>query len=341
MWLMLVVWVVGCTAIGTAESEDTATSGEIRVYTNLLEDQYTAYLPAFRERYPDIDVDVLRESTGDLTNRLLRERDEPKADVIWGLSATNMVLLEWNNVLMPYAPAGLERVQLPFRDTNNPPYWVGFDAWMSAFCVNSEELAKLDLPVPTHWADLTREDYAGRIALPSPTSSGTGYMTLVAIIEIFGETKGWEYLDALHENVTEYTVFGGGPCQLVAEGAVPIGVSFGLGGLSRKSEGAPIDVIFPAEGSGWDMEANALIRKDEIKEAAKTFLDWAISDAAMEQYAQNYAVTAVPLDIPVREGYPSDPSAQLLDKDFPWASSNRERILEEWVSRYGDKLAEE
>ena len=82
----------------------------------------------------------------------------------------------------------------------------------------------------------------------------------------------------------------------------------------------------------------ALVSKDSIKPAAETFLNWAISDGAMKLYAQERPITAVETDLPIPEGFPADPVAQLLDKDFPWIAANRERILKEWRNRYSDKV---
>ena len=53
------------------------------------------------------------------------------------------------------------------------------------------------------------------------------------------------------------------------------------------------EAVFPEEGSGWDMEANALVKKDNEKDIAKEFLDWAISDNIMTKYATNYPIVAI------------------------------------------------
>jgi len=95
--------------------------------------------------------------------------------------------------------------------------------------------------------------------------------------------------------------------------------------------------VFPKEGSGWDLEANALVKKPAVKAGAKTFLDWAISDGAMKEYAKSFALVTVPTDQPVPEGYPKDPRKQLIKNDFNWAAKNRDRILDEWNRRYGAK----
>ena len=45
-----------------AESGDKATEGEITVYTALEDEQVSTYLEDFNEQYPDITVNIVRES---------------------------------------------------------------------------------------------------------------------------------------------------------------------------------------------------------------------------------------------------------------------------------------
>ncbi|MBA3530401.1 MAG: extracellular solute-binding protein, partial [Ardenticatenales bacterium] len=261
------------------------------------------------------------------------------ADVIWALAATSLLVADAEGILEPYAPAGLERVDPKFRDQANPPHWVGTDVWMSAFCVNTEKMEELGLPIPASWADLTDPVYKNQIIMPNPNSSGTGFLSVSAFLQLFGEEEGWVYMDALHENIAQYTHSGSKPCALAAEGEVAIGISFDYRAISQKLDGDPILPVFPAEGSGWDMEANALVKKDEIKDAAKIFLDWAISDSAMREYIKAYGLTSVKVDTPPLEGFPADPLSQLIDNDFEWAAAHREEILKRWLSLYDSKSA--
>lgn len=316
---------------------DAATSGEITVYTALEDDQISVYLPAFNERYPNIKVNIVRDSTGIITARLLAEKDNPQADVVWGLAATSLLVADQQGMLEPYAPAGLERIRPEFRDPADPPHWVGIDAWFSAFCVNTVELEARGLPIPTSWADLIKPEYKGLIAMPNPASSGTGFLSVSAILQMMGEEEGWAYLDKLHENMAVYTHSGSKPCRMAGAGEVAIGISFDYRAIKQKASGEPIEPVFPAEGSGWEIEANALIKKDNILPAAKTFLDWAISDEAMRLYANSFPITAAVTDVPIPEGYPEDPIAQLVKNDFVTMAMERERILAQWAERYDGK----
>lgn len=321
------------------DSPSTATPQSLVVYTALEDDQLPAYLELFEKAHPNIEVEIVRESTGTLTDQLLAELDAPKAEVIWGVSAVSLQVLEKAGLLVPYAPKELEAIDPLFRDNANPPYWVGIDAWMTAFCVNTELTEAQGLPIPASWTALADPIYKGQIVMPNPASSGTGYFAVASLISRLGEEDGWEFLDRLHENMALYTHSGSEPCKRAGAGEYPIGVSFGYRAVTQRNQGDPIVPVFPPERSGWDMEANALTTKGAENPAAKTFLDWAISREAMVAYGKNFAITARPNGQPIPDGFPIDPRQQLLPQDFGWMAEQRERILAEWLARYDEKSA--
>jgi iron(III) transport system substrate-binding protein len=315
-----------------------ASADEILVYTSLEDDEVTVYLKDFERRYPGIDVQLIRDSTGIVTARLLAEKDNPQADVVWGVALTSLLQCDNAGVLRGYNPEGLERVRPKFKDTKHKTArWVGIKAWMTGIAANTIELKKRGAPVPESFADLAKPVYRDCIVMPNPASSGTGFLTVSAILQMMGEEEGWKYLDRLHQNVAVYTHSGSKPAKLAGRGEYPIGISFAYRALKQKAEGEPLAVSFPEEGSGWEIEANALVKKPRTKKAAKTFLDWAISDGAMRAYSQTFAIVSAPQDVPLPDGFPRDPEAQLIENDFDWASMNRDRILREWSRRYEGK----
>ncbi len=323
---------------GTPATEAVTSDSALTVYTALEDDQISKYLESFKTQNPDIEVNIVRDSTGIITAKLLAEADNPQADLVWGTAASSLLVAAEKGLLEPYAPAGLEAVNPRFRDEATPPQWVGIDVWMSAFCVNTIESEKLGLPIPQSWADLTNPVYKGYIVMSNPASSGTGFLSVSTLLQnSASEEEGWAYLDKLHENIAQYMHSGSRPCKAAGAGEYPIGISFDYRAVKQKNDGEPIEAIFPTEGSGWDVEANALIKKPEIKEAAKTFLDWAISPEVSAKYAESFSITAVKTDVPLPEGFPADPEAQLADNDLQWAASNRDRILAEWTRRYDSK----
>jgi len=303
------------------------------IYTAIENEQIAEYKKAYEKTLPNVEVKMLRFSTGDISARFMAEKDNMQADVIWGIGATNVLQFKNAGLLEPYAPKGLARIQPLFRDKANPPSWVAMDIYMSAFCFNTETGKKHNLPKPGSWADLTRPVYKGHVVMPNPASSGTGYLSVASVLQRLGEAEGWKYLDALDKNIAEYTKSGSKPCKDAAAGERAVGVSFEYVALEMKKKGAPVEMVLPKEGSGYEIEANALTRKGAKNPAAKQFLDWAISDDSLKLVSQFFAAVSVP-GFPVPEGLPKDISKVVYKNDFDWSAKNRDRILAEWQKRY-------
>jgi iron(III) transport system substrate-binding protein len=328
---MIAVLAVAATALVTVPAF--AQKQTVVVYTAIENEQVTEYMKALGKSHPNLDVKMLRLSTGDIAARFMAEKDNMQADLIWGVAATNMLVFKNAGLLEPYAPKGLDRIQPLFRDKANPPSWVGIDIYMSAFCYNTEVGKKNNLPKPESWADLTKPVYKGHVVMPNPASSGTGYLSVASILQRLGEAEGWKYLDALNTNIAEYTKSGSKPCKDSAAGERAVGVSFEYVALEMKKKGSPVEMVLPKEGSGYEMEANGLTKKGAKNPAAKEFLDWAASDEAMALYAKFFAAVGV-AGFPVPEGLPKDISKVVYPNDFEWSAKNRDRILAEWSKRY-------
>jgi iron(III) transport system substrate-binding protein len=324
-------------AVGALVAGSAWAQTELTVYTAVEAEDLKRYAEAFNEDYPDIEIKWVRDSTGIITAKLLAEKNNPQADVIWGLAATSLLLMKGEGMLEPYAPQGLDKLDAKFRDKDNPPYWTGMDAWVAAICFNTVEAEKYDLPKPTSWEDLTKPVYQGHVAMPNPNSSGTGFLDVSSWLQMFGEKGGWAFMDKLHQNISHYTHSGSKPCKQAAAGEVPIGISFAFRGAKSKAQGAPLEIIVPSEGIGWDMEATAIVRGTEKLEAAKKLVDWSVTEKANKLYNEGYAVVAIPgLAKPV-EHFPEGITEAMIDNDFEWAARNRGKILSEWQSRYDAK----
>lgn len=309
-----------------------ATEGSITVYTAFEDDQIDKYIASFKELYPDINVDVIRESTGTLVAKVIAEKDNPVADVIWGTSASVLLQLEPYGIIKGYRPEGTDLLDPKFYDSKDEePLWTGCDVYETAFLVNTQACEEAGVPIPKSFEDLIDPCYEGMIVMPDPTSSGTGMLTVNGILQIMGEEKGWEYMEALNKNIANYTTSGSKPAKMAAAGECGIGISFGYRCATLLAEGYPVEVVFPTEGCGWDVEANCLIAKDTINPAAYTFLDWAISDVAMEKYATEYPITGRGVIGDIPEGYSETPLENLCDLDLAQAALDRDSIIERFT----------
>jgi len=314
---------------------------QLLVYTALETDQIKAYQEGFNKTHPDIELKWVRDSTGVITAKLLAEKANPQADVVMGVAASSLALLDKQGMLEPYAPLNLDAIMSQYRDKKNPPAWWGMDVWGATVCFNTVEAQKRGLPKPESWKDLTKPIYKGQIVMPNPASSGTGYFDVTAWLSLFGDDNGkgggWKYMDGLHENIAQYTHSGSKPCNMAASGEYVMGISFEYRANTNKAKGAPIELVFPKEGLGWDLEAFGIHKGTKKLQAAKTLADWASSKDAMLLYGKNFAITAQPGVAAPLPNVPKDYEARLVKMDFNWAAENRERILGEWTKRYDSK----
>ncbi len=314
----------------------TADAGKITVYTSYEEDELASFLEAMKKDVPDVEVDVLRLSTGDLKARILAEASNPKHDVIWGWAATSMVDPRILEMTEAYTPAGIDKVPERFRDKDGR--WFATTGYMGAFCVNNEIMSKDGLAMPASWQDLVKPEYQGKLVMPNPASSGTGYLHIASILQMMGEEKGWAYLDELDKNMDQYIKSGSKPCNVASAGEFAIGLSFALRAIKNIDEGYPITMVIPSEGAGHELEASALMASSQNKEDAKKFLDWTLSKSAEEQYNKwKSIVTMQGRSMPEnfkKAGLPDDISTVLFEMDYAWAADNQERIVAEWQKRY-------
>jgi iron(III) transport system substrate-binding protein len=309
----------------------------LTVYTAYENDDLSTYKKAFEAKHPDIIINWVRDSTGVVAAKLVAEKENPRADAVWGLAVTNLDLIKAQGLLHPYAPQGLDKIQAGYRDASNPPAWFGNNAWICAIIYNEPEGKKRNIAKPTTWQDLTDKSYRGQIVMPHPASSGTGYMYVSAWLQTYGQEKGWAFMDALHENISRYTHSGSAPAVIAARGEQVVGLGFEFRGARLKQEGAPVDIVLPNEALGWDLNAFAIVKGTKNLDAAKKLADWASSAEAMQIYGATRSVVAVPGMAKPVEFLPADIDKRIMKQDFAWASANRERILAEWESRYGSK----
>lgn len=332
---------VAALALVFAAMPAAAQKTQLLVYTALETDQLKAYQEGFNKVNPDIDIKWVRDSTGVITAKLLAEKANPQADAVMGVAASSLALLDKNGMLEPYRPLNLDAIMSQYRDKKNPPAWFGMDVWGAAICFNTVEAAKKNIPKPETWKDLLKPVYKGQIVMPNPASSGTGYFDVTAWLTLWGDDNGkgggWKYMDGLHDNIGQYTHSGSKPCNMAASGEYVVGISFEYRANANKAKGAPIDLVFPKEGLGWDLEAFAIHKGTKKLDAAKKLADWASSKDAMLLYGKNFAITAQPGVAAPLANVPKDYEARLVKMDFNVAAANRERVLDEWNKRYSAK----
>lgn len=333
--LFVVLVVAGIMQAGLAMAKET-----VVVYTALENEEVVEYLKQAKQELPDLDIQAIRLSTGELGARILAEKNNPQADCVWGWAVTNLEEFVGRKMIKPYKPAGWDKIPSQFKNPDG--YWTAIDLYAAAFVINEKVIAQDKLPMPKGWKDLLNPAYKNKLIMPNPASSGTGFLQVASLLEMLdadyktkavADNKAWDFLKELDKNMGQYIKSGSKPAKLTAAGEYAVGCSFAYVYSSLKKKGFPVVMVLPEEGAGFELESNALLANARHEAAAKKFLDWAISKKAMQGYAKfklgvTYPGIAGPADMPALE------SIKLAPMDFPWQSKNRAKILEVWSNLF-------
>jgi iron(III) transport system substrate-binding protein len=328
-----ILFIVGimamCLAINAIAAE------KVTVYTSLETDETVKYLEAARRDMPDLEINIIRLSTGELGARMLAEKDNPQADLIWGWAVTNMEEFLSRGMLVPYEPNSAGKLEKHF--VHPQYYYVGIDMYIAAFCVNTKVLKQKGLPMPKGWNDLLDPRFKRLVIMPNPVVSGTGFLQIASILQMYGAKEGkedgWDFLKKLDKNIGQYIKSGSLPAKMTAMGEFAVGASFEFVVAELIKQGFPVQFVFPVEGAGYEVEANALLKGAKNPNAAKRFLDWAITGNAMKEYAKFKHGVALP-GIPSQPDLPKLSEIKLYPMDFSWQAKNSEAIKKKWADLF-------
>jgi len=323
----------------------TALAGEITAYTALDADDAKVYVDAFEKANPDIKVNLFRVSAGKLGAKIRAEAQNPRHDVIWGWTISEMERPDILAMIEPYGPKGVQRIGKRFLDPTG--HWFATTGYFAALCVNTDLLAKYNLPVPTSWADLTKAAYKGQVVMPSPLDSGTGYLQVAAWVQTMGDAKAWSYMTELDRNIAQYTSSGSAPCKLARDKEFAVGITYAfavvkiIDAFIEAKVDVPIRLVIPAEGAGYELEVSGLMKASHNKGDARRFLDWLLTDdavAIMNERAEMNTITGTSNSKLARQAnMPTDVSKVFAPVDLKRSALEKEAITARWKTDILDK----
>lgn len=309
-----------------------AAAGEITVYSALEEEEINLFVEKAKAEIPDIKINVLRLSTGNLTARLIAEADNPQADIVLSLPVTNIMNPAIEKMFEPYAAKGIDQVPAQFRDPENR--WFSLAGYVEVFCANTDRLATLGLPVPKSWEELADPKYKGEVVMPDPVSSGVGFVNITTLIYGLGEEKGWDLIGRLTKNMAQYTSSGSRPCRMAQAGEFAIGVSYEVPAIQAVNEGYPMEIVLPSDWTGFEISGIGLMKGAKNPDDGKKFLDWMLTPSPLAIYASLKPVTTIAgtaqSDAAEKSGFPADIATRLSKMDFAAMARDREQILAHW-----------
>ena len=299
----------------------------LKVYTNADVNEMEQWIPVVEKAIGMKIVWSPRMSSGELWSRVQAEAPNFQADMIWGFANADALIGTQRGWFIPYKSPAWADIPGKYKDPEG--HWYGFNYWFSAAAVNTKLIKEKNLPKPKSWMDLTNPAYKGELVMPNPGTSGTAFVSVSAIMQIYGEKKGWEILEKINNNVAQYTKSGSAPSQLVAQGEYAVGVSWDQAIWGRAQKGFPIEGIVPVEGTAFDLDSIAILKGCKNLEGAKKLIDWLGSKEGMTLIGKHRSKVT-------RPGIPGRVSLEpnLIKNDALWAAENKKRIMSEWKKRF-------
>lgn len=339
--LTLFVLLAGC-AVPTAEVvEEESRTLRVMVYDSF---SVSEEVIAGFEMENNAKVQFLKAGdTGKMLNQAILSRDNPQADVLYGVDNTFLSRALDAGIFEPYKAANLANVSAALH--LDPEYHV-VPTDFGDVCLNYDVayFAENNLPVPQSLADLTDPTYKGLLVVENPASSSPGLAFLVATIGAFGEDGYLDYWNALRENdvlvvdgwdTAYYNEFSGGA---YSEGIRPLVVSYATSPAAEVyfSESAltePPTGAITAPGTCFrQIEFAGILKGAEDRDLAEAFIEFLLSDAFQADIPlqmwvfpanPNVALPQVFTDFALEAEAPATVPAESIEQ-------NREAWLEAW-----------
>ena len=306
--------------------------GELTVYGSCEEEYLAAACQHFQELY-GIKVNYQRLSTGEVQAKIEEENGNPSADAWFGGTTDPYNVLAKEDLLEPYdAMNASHLISDMYKDAEGK--WYGIYKGILGFMVNTDELDRLGLEAPADWQDLLKPEYKGLIWLSNYNTAGTAKLVINTMIQKYGHDEGIQYLVDLDKNIEVYTKSGSGPSKNVGTGECVIGIGFLHDGITQivDNQYGNIALVIPSSGTSFEIGATAMFKGAKHPNAAKLWIEYALSPECVELAAQNGSYQFLVIDNAAQPAQAAefglDPD-NVMDYDFEDAKNNIGTYIEE------------
>ncbi len=322
---------------GLMFSAQAAAKGRLVVYCSATNEMCEAVTKSFETKF-DVKTSFIRNGSGSTFAKVEAEKNNPQADVWYGGTFDPQAQAAELGLLQAYRSPNVDQVVERFQDPAKVKgnYVSAIYMGILGFGVNTERLKKLGInEVPKCWKDLTDPRLKGEIQVADPQSSGTAYTAIATFVQLWGDQAAFDYFKQLHPNVSQYTKSGVTPSRNTARGETTVGIGFLHDYAVEKKNGAPIEMIVPCEGTGYELGGLSIIKGARNLDNAKLFVDYVLSKEGQE-VAWKKGESHQTLTNTTAEQSPTafDPSKlNLINYDFEkyGAAEERKRLIEKWV----------
>lgn len=259
--------------------------------------------------------DTEASKTTGIVNRLLAERERPRADVFWNNEVAQTIVLKDAGALEPYASPAAEAIPDVFKDPEG--YWTGFAARARVIIYNTDVVER----PPDSVMDLLKPQWRGRAAIANPLFGSTATHA-GALFAVLGEERAEAFFDGLTANGVAVLPGNATVRDLVARGEFAWGLTDTDDANGAIEDGFPVARKFPDQedgGLGTLVIPNtvALIKGGPHAEAGKRLIDYLLSPEVEDALSRTRSIQ-IPLNPAVSppENVPRLDNIKMMSTDF-------------------------
>ena len=312
--------------------------GTLVVYGSCEEDYLAAACNHFQELY-GVEVQYQRLSTGEVQAKIEEENGNPSGDVWFGGTTDPYNVATAEGLLEPYKANNATHILKPkYMDADGN--WYGIYTGLLGIMYNKDELDRKGLDAPQDFKDLTDEKYKGLIWSSNYNTAGTAKLIINTAIQKYGHDDGIKWLVDLDKNIAVYTKSGSGPSKNIGTGECTIGLGFLHDGIYQIVDNGyeNIGLQIPTSGTSCEVGATAIFKGAKHANAAKLWIEYALSPECVELAAQNGSYQFLVIDNAeqpqVAKDYGLDPD-NVMDYDFEDAKEHTKEYVEEVMNALG------
>ena len=312
--------------------------GKLIVYGSCEEEYLNAVCANFKSLY-GIDVQAQRLSTGEVAAKIEEENSHPSADVWFGGTTDPYNVTSSKGLLEQYEPKNASHlISDKFKSTNKD--WYGIYKGILGILYDKEELGRLKLDVPQDYKDLIDPKYKGLIWSSNYNTAGTAKLIINTVIQKYGHDQGIQYLVDLDKNIAQYTKSGSGPSKAIGAGECTIGIGMLHDGIYQivDQEHENVGLQIPSSGASYEVGATAIFKGAAHPNAAKLWIEYALSPACVDLAQKNGSYQFLVLDNAkqpeIATEYGLDPN-NVMDYNFEDAKKNTEQYVKDVMQALG------